>query len=76
MKKTYSKPQIAFDSFELSQNIAADCAYISHMAWQVCVIEAMGEKLFLEAPCIATPDEISISVCYDVPTNNDKVFSS
>lgn len=27
MKKIYSKPEIAFESFSLSQNIAAGCEY-------------------------------------------------
>lgn len=29
MKKVYSKPEIVFESFSLSQNIAAGCEFIS-----------------------------------------------
>ena len=78
MKKVYTKPQIIFDSFELSQNIAAGCQYISNHAWQMCIVEnVMGDTLFSEVlNCGITSDPTSIGICYDVPSADTMVFSS
>lgn len=80
MKKTYSKPQIVFDSFELSQSIAAGCEYKSNHAYGTCALDIGGRfgKIFLDGPvCVTTtPDGEYDGICYHVPTDNMNVFSS
>ena len=40
MKKTYIKPQIAYESFQLSTSIATGCALLSTSAAQyICPVE-------------------------------------
>lgn len=77
MKKIYSKPQIVFDSFELSQSIAAGCEFISNQAWQVCPVDInIGRTIFTAAPCqFTTPGDDDL-VCYHNPADNKNVFSS
>ena len=52
MKKTYVKPQIAYESFQLSTSIAAGCALLSTSAAQyICPVEdaESGFYIFAEA---------------------------
>lgn len=81
MKKTYVKPQIAYESFQLSTSIATDCALLSTRAAQyICPVEdkESGFYIFAEANqlCDTVPVGGDDSVCYDVPTESWKVFSS
>ena len=39
MKKNYSKPQLVFDSFELSESIAAGCYAISKQSELICPVD-------------------------------------
>ena len=81
MKKIYSKPQIVFDSFELSQSIAAGCVYISNHAQNVCKV-TINEPgwadiaVFADSSCTTTPPSGNDRICYDVPTDDTRVFSS
>ena len=80
MKKTYVKPQIAYESFQLSTSIAASCAFLSTGAVQyVCPVvdPDTNFKLFADDPaslCDTVP--ANSKICYDVPTENWNVFSS
>ena len=56
MKKNYSKPQIMFDSFELSQSIAGACAGVqSDQAPYDCPVDFGGPLTLFAAMCDITP---------------------
>lgn len=82
MKKRYIKPQIAYESFQLSTSIAASCALLgSQSAQYVCPVTDpdSGFILFtddISSPCDTAPVGGNDSVCYDVPVANWNVFSS
>lgn len=83
MKKKYSTPRIVFDSFELSESIATNCAYISQQAYGVCPVtleEAVGIIVFGDSSvCMNTVDpndESNNHICYHGPIDQYKVFSS
>ncbi len=82
MKKPYIKPQIAFESFQLSTSIAASCALLGTTSAQyVCPVEDpdSGFKIFAEditSLCDTAPMGGNDSICYDVPSENWNVFSS
>ncbi len=81
MKKTYIKPQIAYESFQLSTSIASGCdLFASNMAQYVCPVTDpdSGFTIFSEAnaQCDTVPVGGNDSVCYDVPMANWMVFSS
>lgn len=78
MKKTYVKPEVYFESFELSANIATGCEIsINHTVgacWQG--VEGFQEfKIFVESnSCKTTPDENGL--CYHSPTDANNIFTS
>lgn len=84
MKKIYSKPQIVFDSFELSQSIAAGCEYKSNHAYGSCALDVdepgwNTTTLFVSGvgDCSTkTQDGVYNGICYHVPTDDKNVFSS
>ncbi len=82
MKKAYVKPQIVFESFQLSTSIAASCALIgTQLAQYVCPFEDpdSGFLIFAESvasPCDTAPVGGNDSVCYDVPNESWNVLSS
>lgn len=80
MKKTYSKPEIVFESFTLSTNIAGDCeSKIDTFKAGDCGIQFGNEVLFLTgvAGCkdpVTTDGEYGL--CYDIPTPTSALFNS
>lgn len=81
MKKTYSKPEIAFESFTLNTNIAGDCGVkVEGSNAGTCGIEWAGKLLFLSGieGCKnpVTADDGSSGFCYDVPTDASGLFNS
>lgn len=80
MKKSYTKPNIMFDSFELATSIAAGCAYIStNVAPYICGVKDEELNLILFSDmvnCTSTPPGGNDSVCYDVPTADVSVYTS
>lgn len=79
MKKAYSKPQIFFDSFELSQSIAAGCEYISNQGWNECSIfinQIVGTIFQVKGVCETTPPNPDDYVCYHNPDDSRSVFTS
>lgn len=82
MKKKYEKPQIFFEDFQLSANIAGDCKYRSSNAtndqtcgyldneWYVFQSENMGCDFPVEGT--GKYDRF----CYHVPTGDMSVFVS
>lgn len=83
MKKSYSKPEIVFESFSLSTNIAGDCAVKTNTPSQnQCPYQGdFDYPIFItrEMGCITTdPDgdgELN-GFCYHVPTVGTNLFNS
>ncbi len=81
MKKSYVKPQVLFEDFQLSANIAAGCGYrINHADTinTLCTYDMTDEKVFntiLAGGCTTTPPEDD-SICYHNPTSQTKLFTS
>lgn len=84
MKKTYSKPEIVFESFSLSQNIAAGCEVKTNTpAQSECGIDFGGYMIFLDemTGCSDIPvtseggDGEYNGICYHVP-NGENLFNS
>ncbi len=82
MKKAYVKPQLYFDSFELSTSIATGCsAGYDHDNTNFgspnnCNYFYGTDKVFLNLISCDIEDPGESMYCYHVPTPNDKVFSS
>lgn len=78
--KKYSKPQIVFESFELSTNIAAGCAYQAEHYQGTCGYTGGlgGLAIFTsDANCqFPTEDNGSTGVCYYIPNGDNTVFAS
>ena len=76
MKKPYSKPEIVYECFELSQSIAANCTYISNFNKLMCSIPiGDGNSVFQSQACSTRPAP-GTDICYDVPNGEVNVFSS
>jgi len=83
MKKTYSKPQIVFENFSLSTNIAGDCEIKNDtQAARQCGYDMFPfEKVFLTdiTGCTmkVTPEEGMFNgLCYHVPIETNNLFNS
>lgn len=86
MKKTYQKPQIMFEDFSLSTNIAGDCEVRTHTpARHSCaytVTDEFGDTshIFMGdmvGICSTTQqDDGSSGFCYHVPFENNTLFNS
>lgn len=80
MKKTYVKPQIVFDSFELSQSIAAGCRFLSNHEYGACALDP-GDgvpTIFADSSIcdyIKIPGEYN-EFCHHNPDDQHSVFSS
>lgn len=84
MKKTYVRPEVYFENFELSTSIATGCsAGYDHNNTNIgnpdqCAL-LFGTKKIFNAPPICDPSDGAFDpgqFCYHVPTANDRVFSS
>lgn len=82
MKKIYSKPEITFESFSLSTNIAAGCETKTNTPSQMqCGYGAddFGRPLFVQeaSGClIKVPENAGDTLCYHVPTETNNLFNS
>lgn len=84
MKKTYSKPDIAFESFSLSTSIAGNCEVKTDTkADGECgyFMEAVGVLFIVGMGACNVPitDEMSFAYngfCYHVPMENRNLFNS
>lgn len=78
MKKEYSKPEVYFDSFELSQSIAAGCRYISNQEAEVCPVDIDAPFTLYSTTgiCGMTPSGPYDRICYDVPSADSMIFTS
>ena len=83
MKKTYVKPQVYFEDFQLSASIAGNCGNKDgalHADANTCRFDTKGffGVLFLtEHSCEHTPqDDDLTTVCYDNPNDANRLFAS
>ena len=74
MKKVYSKPEILFEDFTVTANIAVGCEAITNSQVNVCFkaklpMEGFGfiELFQEEHGCQVTPAGINDSLCYHTP---------
>ena len=79
MKKVYSRPEIAFESFTLSTNIAG-CMYSTSLpsyeqgcGWES---EEFGVVLFASSLCEYAPPTDYDEVCYHNPSLENNIFGS
>lgn len=80
MKKTYQKPVVMFESFQMTSNIAGTCVrYEGNQAdGKSCGIYDNGWTIFLtgvdNGVCALGPDPEKF--CYHAPTDDTSVFAS
>lgn len=82
MKKTYEKPHIFFDSFELTTNISAGCEHRTHLpgeGW--CGLDFSGLMVFMEGMTGCADIKIGAGgsfdgICYQTPTGDNNLFAS
>lgn len=76
MKKTYIKPEVYFEDFELSANIAAGCGKIVPHAEGQCRFDVtgMGTVFTSNLECGYPPEEAGL--CYHNPDGDAKLFGS
>lgn len=82
MKKAYSTPDILFDSFALSQNIAAACAQnVNTQYTGVCGVPFGNKMVFTmgTSGCrvkIEDGSPVFNYLCYHIPVDQNKLFNS
>ncbi len=81
MKKVYSKPEIIFEDFALSTNIAGNCEVKTNTPSQMqCAYYSdFDEAVFLDTiqACSTYPSEgVYDGFCYHVPTEDKNLFNS
>ena len=81
MKKIYSKPEIMFESFTLSENIAGDCdTRINNSTEDVCAyITRTGLNVFMSSinACTTHEDDGDYNgICYHNPIDTKNLFHS
>lgn len=85
MKKNYIKPQIMFEDFTLSTNIAGDCeTKTNNPSNNTCGMTASGlGTVFLDTmsgcswKVVATDGDGEFNgICYHVPTGDNNLFNS
>ena len=78
MKKTYVKPELSFESFELSANIATGCGVItkSFNQEQGCGYDIPGVGKYFADYASCDYDKDNPYVCYDNPNESTLLFTS
>lgn len=86
MKKLYTAPQILFESFSMSTNIAGDCeSIIDTQAKGTCAVLSSGNIAIFDgsvSACFFTPEGMGQAkdtwdgFCYHVPTEYNNLFNS
>lgn len=78
MKKEYKKPELFFDSFELSESIAAVCEFKTGHAQNVCAYYAGGRAIFVDGviACETITQDGYSGLCYHVPNETSNIFTS
>ena len=82
MKKRYEKPQIVFEDFALSTNIAANCEHQTSLQTEgACGLDFGGDMIFLinVTGCkekYDVDDGQFNGICYHVPIETSNLFNS
>ncbi len=90
MKKTYTKPEISFESFLMSANIAADCEVKPNTQnnYNSCAHKLTGANLFFFGTDLTgcnnygdydrqvAPYGEANGICYHTPSDNNNIFNS
>ena len=88
MKRTYVKPEVNFESFVMSTNIAGDCEppFVNNASKGTCaVLGGAGLAIFdsqLVSECNATPESMGGAkdywdgICYHIPDESHNLFNS
>ena len=89
MKRAYEKPEIIFESFVMSTNIAGDCEepFITSATRDACGIKAEAAFPGMEPQVVFTiglgnctangnGSEMHNGLCYHNPTDNNNLFNS
>ena len=76
MKKTYVKPEVYFESFELSASIADNCGTPLNLNQNTCreIFGDYRDKVFSQGNCTINPEQLNF--CYQVPMEGAKLFAS
>ena len=76
MKKTYVKPMVAFENFQMTSSVAGTCKSIATTTdGNTCVYVAGNGWVYfnMNTTCTTPYNE---SFCYHVPTEDTTVFAS
>lgn len=85
MKRSYEKPALYFEEYELSSSIAGNCGNklyqdtIYAVSYTTCKVDASdGDFLFLDTAigCNTSPGADGSLYCYQVPSTNEMLFNS
>lgn len=78
MKKTYNKPQIVFESFEINTSIAAGCMYLTDTKSDSnsCSYTDNGVTIFTGENACGMDDTTADAFCQHVPTDAYVIFNS
>ncbi len=79
MKKQYVKPELYFENFELSANIATLCGIgVGHAEVSCRYTVAGGRTIFTETNCdaSATSPDGEDTYCYHNPDDSSRLFAS
>jgi hypothetical protein len=80
MKKAYQKPQILFESFQMSSNIASGCELVTNLPTQgACGYPTRDGVVFVDmlTGCdIGNADGPYNTFCYHVPYAESNLFAS
>ncbi len=82
MKKRYAKPEIMFEDFTLSTNIAGNCEQKTYLpSNNTCGMDFSGLKVFMSG--MTGCEDIQVSegdsfdgICYHTPTDLNNLFNS
>ncbi len=78
MKKSYVKPQVYFESFQLSANIAGNCKFITNHQKSSCGYQTTAGVLFFDTMTAICdmPTQEGEKYCYDNPVDEGRLFTS
>lgn len=77
MKKTYEKPLLYKESFEMADVISAACAIqVEHQQGQCGIYAGDGMTLFIVNVCTVAKQDGYNGMCYYVPTESTQIFTS
>ena len=77
MKKTYEKPLLYKESFEMADVISAACAIqVEHQQGQCGYNVGDGLILFISGVCDPSVPDGFNGMCYNIPIESGKIFTS